>query len=256
MIFHIAKIFIIFLLLANNILTFSQTVENVRFTQEGEKIIIYYDLKDKAGAKYLYAISVFYSLDNGSTYIPLKSVLGDIGKNISPGNNKKLTWNVLADVNELSGEVKFKVNASPEKKVRTFGDYDFFINTRTQGHFWPFGGRMGILGPGSIGFYVSFYYGIYYEDFEEKYLLLGGPNVNIVNREKFRVALFSGAGYSYYDEYYEYFDYHDGFQYGWTKRYGFIYEGGLFFNFNHFNIITGIEATDIIVLFAGIGFTL
>jgi hypothetical protein len=239
----------IFLLLLY-IPSFSQSVLNVRFNQAGEKIVIYYDLAGKPGSRDLFTVSIYYTTDNGISYIPLQSVFGDVGRNVSQGNDKKVIWNVLNDVNELSGEVKFKVVANIEKGADTFWDYDLFVSVRTLGDMWPFGGRLGILGPKRAGFYVSFLYGINYEWWNEKYIGLLGPIINIVNKEKFRLSGFTGFGIYYYDEYEEYYDY------DWTEHQGYYFETGMIFTFNHFNITIGIESTDVVTPFAGIGFTL
>jgi hypothetical protein len=237
--------------------SFTQSIQNVRFNQEGEKIVIHYDLAGKSGSRDLFTVSIYYTLDNGISYTPLRSVFGDVGSNVSPGSNKKVMWNVLNDVNELTGEVKFKVVANPEMKASTFWDYDVFLSIRTLGDMWPFGGRIGILGPKRAGFYASFLYGINYESWEEKYIFLIGPIINIVNKEKFRLSGFTGFGIYYYDEFDEYYDYYYGsYDYAWIDHRGYYVEGGMIFTFKHFNITIGIESTDFLMPFAGIGFTL
>lgn len=113
---------------------YSQSIQNVRFSQAGEKVIILYDLSEISGGTKSYSVKVFYTLDNGRTYIPLKSVYGDAGNDINPGKDKKVIWNVLNDIDELTGEIKFKVTASPEREI-TILDYDLFISTRSLGHY-------------------------------------------------------------------------------------------------------------------------
>ena len=237
--------------------SFTQSVHNVRFKQEGDRIVISYDLAGKSGNRDLFTVSIYYTLDNGITYTPLKSVYGEVGSNVSPGADKKAVWSVLNDVNELSGEVKFKVVADPEIRAATFWDYDMFVSIRTLGDKWPFGGRIGILGPKRAGFYTSFLYGINYETWEEEYIYLLGPIINIVNKENFRLSGFVGFGIYYYDEYDEYYDYYYGYYDSeWIEHRGYYFEGGMIYTFKHFNITIGLEATDFITPFAGIGFTL
>jgi hypothetical protein len=237
--------------------SFTQSMQNVRFNQAGEKIVIYYDLTDKSGSKNLFTVSVYYTLNNGIIYIPLESVFGDAGKNVSPGNDKKIIWNVLNDVNELSGEIKFKVVADPEKRAATFGDFDLFVSARTLGHYWPFGGRLGFLGPRKSGFYTSFLYGIYYVTWEEKYIGLMGPILNVVNKEKFRLSGFTGFGIYYYDEYDEYYSsYYGSYDLEWIEHDGYYYEAGFIFTFKHINFTIGIESTDLVSFFTGIGLTI
>lgn len=58
-------------------------------------------------------VKVFCSADGGSSWgNPLTSVSGDVGPNISPGMIKEITWDVLAERNQLVGNrIKFKVVA-------------------------------------------------------------------------------------------------------------------------------------------------
>ena len=229
---------------------FSQTIENVSFEQQGKQIIIYYDLFSDSH-KGDFKINVYYTLDQGKNYIALKSVTVDAGSGITPGRQKKIAWNVLDDVYELTGEIKFKVTAE-EKKGYTFWDYDLFLSMRTVKDYWPFGGRVGLLGPGRIGGYGSFVYGVNYTLEADKFVVAGGPIVNIITKEKITLSLFAGAGY--FDEYFynseitfeEYEDYYC----------GFMGEGGFIINLNHLNISLALELSDEIYAFAGIGFTL
>lgn len=99
-----------------------QEVKNVRYEQEGKKIIIYYDLVGKVEDSYLVKIS--YRQENGSPWIgPLKMVTGDVGENVPTGNNKQIVWDVLKDIEKLSGYIQFKVTAE-------FGKTGFFIDRR------------------------------------------------------------------------------------------------------------------------------
>ncbi len=244
------KYAICLLLFLSQVYIFSQSIENVRFEQRGDQIIIYYDLvsDDLKGS---FSINAFYTLDQGNNYIMLKSLTGDAGTNITPGRQKRIVWNVLDDVYELTGEIKFKVTAE-EKKGYTFWDYDLFLSIRTVKDYWPFGGRVGLLGPGRIGGYGSFVYGINYTLEADKYVVAGGPIVNIVTKEKTTLSIFAGAGY--YDEFfYNTEDLYDDF---YDYYSGFLGEGGFILNLNHINISLALELSDEIYAFAGIGFTL
>ena len=227
---------------------FSQSVENVRFEQQGDQIMIYYDLitDDTKGN---YSVNAYYTLDYGNTFLPLKSVTGDAGRNISTGKQKKIVWNVLDDVYELTGEIKFKITASQQKRY-TLGDYDLFISLRNLNDYWPFGGRIGLLGPGRIGGYASLVYGVNYEQEREKIIVVGGPILKVVKKEKTSLSIFAGGGY--YEEYY--WDYLYGLDD--ESSFGFLGEGGFIMNFGHINITLGLELSDMIYAFTGIGFTL
>ncbi len=145
----------LFLILFNASI-FSQSVDNVRLEQQGKQIIIYYDLITD-GYKGNFTVNAYYTQDYGKTYIPLKSVAGDADTNISSGRQKKIVWDVLDDVDELKGDIKFKVTANPEKKY-TFLDYDLFLSYGIIKNHLPIGGRIGILGPNKIGGYIFCFY--------------------------------------------------------------------------------------------------
>lgn len=238
------KYILLFLPLLNS---FPQSVQNVRFNQAGEKVVILYDLNDITGTKKSCSVKVFYTLDDGKTYIPVESAYGDVGNNINPGKDKRVIWNVLNDTDELTGEIKFKVTASRKREV-TILDYDLFISTRSLGHYWPFGGRIGMLGPGRIGGYVSFIYGVEYIEWDEKYLGIAGPIFNIVNGNKIRFSTYAGGGY--YEEYIS------AGEDEWIDLGGFVFESGIIITYSHIGLTFGLEVSDDAYIVAGIGFTL
>ena len=87
---------------------FAQKVTNVLNKQEQSTIIVSYDLETKSPCK----IALYVSTNGGTNWQgPLKKVSGDIGANVSSGS-KAITWNVLEEFEELSGEnIVFKVSA-------------------------------------------------------------------------------------------------------------------------------------------------
>lgn len=91
---------------------FSQEIRNVRFTQEGKNINIYYDLNGDTQNDY--NISVYCSTDGGKTWgDPLQKVSGSVGENTRPGVGKKISWDVLSEREKLEGQVKFRIVARP-----------------------------------------------------------------------------------------------------------------------------------------------
>ncbi len=84
---------------------FGQTVTDVDAYQEGQNIIITYQI-DKAGS----VGDVFCSTDGGRTWgNPLKQVSGDVNKAVKAGKHR-ITWNVLAEGYDLKGSnICFKV---------------------------------------------------------------------------------------------------------------------------------------------------
>ena len=86
----------------------AQKVTNVSNRQEQSTIIVSYDLETKTPC----IIELYVSTNGGTTWQgPLKKVNGDVGANVSSGS-KSITWNVLEEFEELSGEnIVFKVSA-------------------------------------------------------------------------------------------------------------------------------------------------
>lgn len=87
----------------------AQTVRNVDFQQEGNNVIVTYDLDGRA------TIAVSVSQDGGSTYGPaLQRVTGDVGRGVEPGR-KRIVWDVLAEMPAgISGDIAFKVKTIPD----------------------------------------------------------------------------------------------------------------------------------------------
>mgnify|MGYP000315157348 CR=1 FL=1 len=87
----------------------AQSIENVRAEQDGKNVVVIYDI---LGAPYdhKFDIELFVTMDGNTFQGPLKSVSGDVGKDILGGRNKRIIWNVLEEVDELIGDqISFKV---------------------------------------------------------------------------------------------------------------------------------------------------
>jgi hypothetical protein len=103
----ICSIFICFLIYSLGI--YSQQIGNVRAEQDGNNIVVFYDLMN-VPVDYLFDVSLYVAIDGKDYQGPLRSVFGDVGPDIQGGRNKKITWNVLEEWNELiSTSVEFKV---------------------------------------------------------------------------------------------------------------------------------------------------
>jgi sulfatase modifying factor 1 len=88
-----------------------QRIENVRFEQEGKMINIYYDLTGPSSGEE-YTVEVFCSTDQGNTWgSPLRSVTGNVGIEQTTGYNKKIVWDVLAEKEQIMGNIVFEVRA-------------------------------------------------------------------------------------------------------------------------------------------------
>ena len=80
-------------------------VRDVSCRQDGDKIVISYNLKKKAD------VDVFCSTDGGRTFKRIFRVSGDVGYGIAPGK-KEVVWSVLEERDNLVGDVCFKVEAT------------------------------------------------------------------------------------------------------------------------------------------------
>ena len=100
---------------------FAQQVGNIRVTQEGDNAVITYDLTGGRQGQ-TYDVAVICS-DNGGQSFTIKpvTVSGDL-KNVSPGTNKRVVWQVLNDLEQLVGDnFVFKVDATAKNH---FGDIE------------------------------------------------------------------------------------------------------------------------------------
>ena len=111
-------------------------VTDVRFEQNGEQIVIRYNLNGKPGKKHTVAVEL--SDDNGKTFrIKPVSVEGDVGKDVRTGSGKSIIWNMQKDFpHGLEGE-----------------DFVFAVNARLQkgGKTWPY--LLGLAAAGGAGAY-------------------------------------------------------------------------------------------------------
>jgi len=88
---------------------FAQNLGNIRAEQDGNQIIVKYDLL-KVPTDYLFDIYLYVSIDGGEYEGPLRSVSGEVGMDIGPGINKQIIWNVLEERTSLiSKNISFKV---------------------------------------------------------------------------------------------------------------------------------------------------
>jgi len=107
--------------LASNLL--AQEVSNISFRQEGDKVVISYDITGEKGD--LFNAIPYYSVDEGKTWTRLITVKGDL-LNVPPGTDKTITWEVLKDVTGIKGTTSFKIEA--ERSKESIGDLKgFFI---------------------------------------------------------------------------------------------------------------------------------
>jgi len=102
---------IILSLLLVHVSIVAQEISNIFFEKSGNKLNVFYDLK--ASSSNTYTVQLYISTNHGQTWSgPLKKVTGDVGENQTFGNSKKIVWDVLNEIGDLTGDIKFKVTAS------------------------------------------------------------------------------------------------------------------------------------------------
>jgi len=109
----------------------AQQITNIRVTQEVDNVIITYDLIGSQHGE-TFNIEVTVSDNSGQSFlITPKSLSGDL-KDVTPGNNKKIIWNVLKDRDELTGDgFIFKLNAKSNNPASNFSaNSGTFIDAR------------------------------------------------------------------------------------------------------------------------------
>lgn len=89
-------------------------VRNVRLRQDGDGLVITYDL---IGTAKKYAVDLLLSTDGGRSFEALpQTVTGDVGAGILPGTTKEITWAVLQDYPQgLAGD-PYRVQVATRKQ--------------------------------------------------------------------------------------------------------------------------------------------
>ena len=89
---------------------FAQTIENVKTTFDGERVIITYDLNNSDLTQKFKV--VLYSSHNKYGF-PLHSLVGDVGENVLPGKGKRVSWEVRKELPpDFDAELSIKVKAA------------------------------------------------------------------------------------------------------------------------------------------------
>jgi uncharacterized protein (TIGR02145 family) len=112
-------IFIVFSIYFSQSIVQSQTITNVVAKQEGNNIVITYNLQCESDAE----ISLYVSENGDGSFVgPLKSLTGDVGNRITPGN-KTIVWNTLQERDFITGDnILFR--------VKGIGRFDKFTDSR------------------------------------------------------------------------------------------------------------------------------
>ena len=196
---------------------FSQTVENIQVEQDGENLKINYRIGG-SNSDQLYFVTLTCSIDGGKVFEP-KSVLGDVGANISGGKPvNTIIWDVFKDVDEI-GSVEFFVKVDLMNKrgadmadgVKNDPGKRSFEHTISLGYSGAFSAEVqhlvgiNISTLGNWGGYVSFRTGGYDEAWGGYLLsLTAGATKYITSQDKLRLHAYSGIGVGDYADEFEF----------------------------------------------------
>ncbi len=189
----------------------AQTVENIHTKQVGEKINIYYQIKNSWDDQF-FKVTIS-CLINNNRKIVLKSITGDVGDNIIGGKDEyRAVWDVLKDVDELTNaeffvQIEQKDDGtliSPGKTKEGFKLFKYQKENKGQfflAYQFMIGGKFGYMG--KWGFAVSAGMDIF--QWEPSYL--GYISKSIVKKQDVQWNIYAIVGTSLVYEY----DYDDGY---------------------------------------------
>jgi hypothetical protein len=109
---------VIAVLLINVISASAQDFKDLSAKQLGEKVNLEYSIAGESLGQ-MFNVSPYYSIDAGKTFLPMKSVQGNVGANVSGGRSQIIIWDVLKDLKELDGDVMFKLTADTKTTIPT-----------------------------------------------------------------------------------------------------------------------------------------
>lgn len=98
----------------------AQTVTIKKIELASEKVIIHYDLED-ANTNHEYLLNVFSSKDDFTS--PLAKVTGDVGQEIKPGADKKISWDIAREYGTYKGRIALEIRGKvyvPFVKLQNF----------------------------------------------------------------------------------------------------------------------------------------
>lgn len=130
------------------ILIKAQSISNIDFSQNGQKIVVTYNLSQLAYDEKA-VVTLFVSTDGGETYFgPLKEVEGGVGEQTVNGKGE-IIWEAFKEMPDFKGDIVFDVRATIEKIPQSKHFYLCYTGSMEA----PIGLTIGILG--KYGFYLS-----------------------------------------------------------------------------------------------------
>ena len=99
---------------------FAQSVVIKKVELAGENVIVHYDLDD-SNPNNEYLINLYSSKDN--FFAVLTKVTGDVGMEVKPGNDKKITWKIRDEYGGYKGKIALEIRGKvyiPFAKLQGF----------------------------------------------------------------------------------------------------------------------------------------
>ncbi len=101
------------------------TYKDAKYNERNNTIDIVYDLREAQHNYYNYAVELYYSLDDGQTFVgPLRLVRGDVGGNVAPGANKSIQWDFSIEAPDFTGSnIQFSVRAKARMRPEFYSKF-------------------------------------------------------------------------------------------------------------------------------------
>lgn len=121
----------------------AQTVEIDWIELSGDKVVVHYNLDDTNTSRQ-YLVNLFTSKDNFTA--PLTRVTGDVGTEVKPGKDRKITWDVTKELGAFKGDLSFEVRGRifvPFVRLTDFSEGKEFKRGKNYPITWTSGNKSG-----------------------------------------------------------------------------------------------------------------
>lgn len=125
---------------------FAQNVQITDIEIAGQNVIVHYDLED-SNPNNEYILDLYSNRDNFST--ALLRVKGDIGNEVKPGKDKKVTWNLADELGNYQGKVAVELRGKVFTPIVKFQQFNVNKKYR-RGKSYPITWRPGNTNPINI----------------------------------------------------------------------------------------------------------
>ena len=122
---------------------FAQTVDIDFIELAGNKVVVHYNLEDPNPNRQ-YLVNLFASKDNFTS--PLTRVTGDVGTEVKPGADRKITWDITKELGAFKGNLSFEVRGRifvPFVKLTDFDEGKIFKRGKNYPITWTSGNLSG-----------------------------------------------------------------------------------------------------------------